>query len=440
MAVAQLAVRPAEPASTTLVGPVDPAEPRAHAPPDAVRDVAMRQAQRLVRAGRTDAAIRCYEAWLVGAPDDAAAWRALAVQRRRAGRVREGIAALEQAIALDPSPTGQRQLRQWRAAAAPSVEPVALRTRDSDGIANVRAGVGLSLPDVGRTRTTASVTRRRTTDGLVPATVREGRVTSVWRPRAALRIEVAGGLARTGFPGANSTPRRSGDGARSPGAPGAARVTHLAATVPTGLVRARWRSSRAGPSIDVRAGRTLLDISPLLVRNRVLRDEVAAQIELPTPVGLRVRSVGRVAAIASTVDHNTRTTLGGALVLPVRGWGEMVVTGQQFAHARRSRSGYFAPRLARISEVGTYLERATDAGVTLTVDAAAGLQQVREHGGLPGPWQPAVRGTVELAVPVAPGRTVRVELDGFDGRTGSDVASFGRWRYGSASLGLRWGL
>jgi hypothetical protein len=32
---------------------------------------------------------------------------------------------------------------------------------------------------------------------------------------------------------------------------------------------------------------------------------------------------------------------------------------------------------------------------------------------------------------------VRVELDGFDGRTG-DVATFDRWRYGSASIGMRW--
>jgi hypothetical protein len=301
----------------------------------------------------------------------------------------------------------------------------------------------VGLADRARTRVTASAARRRADDGLTAAAIDEGRLTAVWRPRAALRVELAGGVARTGYrvtdttPAAESGGRGRGRGQVTRTASGAVVSTaRVGSTVPLARARVRWAAPN-GANVDVRAGRTMLDLTPLLVRNRVARDEVAAQADLPTPVGVRVRALGRLGTIASALDRNTRTNVGGGLVLPIRGMGELSATGQQFAYAHRSRSGYFSPRLARQAELGAYVDRETAGGIAVTLDAGAGYQRITEHGGVPGPWQPTLRGTLGLLAPVGPGRSVRVELDGFDGRTG-DVETFGRWRYGSASIGMRW--
>jgi tetratricopeptide (TPR) repeat protein len=190
------------------------------------RDSAMTTARTFARAGAIDAAIRAYEAWLAAEPDDAAAWRDLAVQRRRAGRMREGIAALERAQALDPDDGTGRRIRQWRAAAAASVEPEVVGTRDSDGNVTRRAGLAVGLADRARLRVTASARARRADDGLAAAALDEGRLAAVWRPRAALRVELAGGAARTGYRVADTAAaagRRPRAGARRRGraAPGA---------------------------------------------------------------------------------------------------------------------------------------------------------------------------------------------------------------------------
>jgi hypothetical protein len=308
----------------------------------------------------------------------------------------------------------------------------------------------VSFADFGQARLTATGAHRRTTDGLAPASVDDGRLTLAARPRATVRVDLAAGVVRTAMMLADTVPaareqgasgnRGRGGGDVPPRAAASVRIAERSATLPTGSARVRWSAPAFGPSLDVRVGRALLDASPLLVRNRVLRDEVAAQAELPTGLGLRLRAGGRVGAITSTIDRNQRTTVGGALVRPIRDWGEVTLSAQQFTHARRVRSGYFAPRLARIAEVGTYVEREGAFGTALLLDAGAGLQQVREHGAALGSWQRSLRGTASVTLPVGPGRALNLEVEGFDGRIGSDAATVERWRYGSTSLGLRWAL
>ena len=57
-----------------------------------------------------------------------------------------------------------------------------------------------------------------------------------------------------------------------------------------------------------------------------------------------------------------------------------------------------------------------------------------------GPWGRALRLYALIAVPIAPGRELRLELEGEDSAVATEVATAAAWRYGSALLSVRWGV
>jgi hypothetical protein len=90
-------------------------------------------------------------------------------------------------------------------------------------------------------------------------------------------------------------------------------------------------------------------------------------------------------------------------------------------------------------EAGTSLELETARPVLVTVDAGLGVQRVANFGVARGPWRRALRLYSLIVVPLAPGRDLRLELEGDDSPV-ADEAATGRWRYGSAAVSLRWAV
>jgi hypothetical protein len=60
--------------------------------------------------------------------------------------------------------------------------------------------------------------------------------------------------------------------------------------------------------------------------------------------------------------------------------------------------------------------------------------------GVTGAWSPAFRGWGDLALPLAPGREIHLQLEAYDASIGSEVSTAGRWKYISAALALRWAM
>jgi hypothetical protein len=209
--------------------------------------------------------------------------------------------------------------------------------------------------------------------------------------------------------------------------------------IPTGELRIDWRQPGDGAVASLRATRTLVASSPSLVRNRVVREEIGGRADVVAAGPLRLRGLARTARISAASERNHRSLLGGGLVVAAS-LGEVSATIQQITFTHPSASGYFAPHSARVAEIGSYVELETSRGVRIAADLGAGAQQVTQWSAPAGPWKPTYRVWSEVALPLAPGRELRMELEGYDSRIGSDLATSAAWRFGAVAITLHWTL
>ena len=408
------------------------------------RDVSIGRIRLLGRARRTDDAIAAYARWTAANPGDAQAWRELAAERRRAGRQRSALVALQKAQNAMPEAGTARSIEALRAATAPWVEGVEAASRDSDGNDVRRTGVLVGAMPADALVIRVQASGMSAGDDELRATVYDAAVATTWRPVAALRLDARAGVAWS-------------DTAQASGSQG---------KTPTGELRLDWRQPGSHNLLNVRAARTLVTASPTLVRNGVLRDELTVRGDRELVGPFRLRGVARAARISAAAETNRRTLVGGGVVLG-GAVGEIAGVVQQIDFAHASTSGYFAPRSTRLAEVGVYSEVEMARGVRVALDVGAGAQRVTPWSTAststgpqpfpprppspPGPafassvavptgWSAALRAWSELVFPLAPGRELRVELEAYDSSIGGDLGPSGQWRYGSASLSLRWAL
>ena len=405
------------------------------------RDVRLGRGRMLARVGRTDSAIVVYERWLKSHARDAEAERELARQYRRAGRDRSAIATLEQAQRVAPDERTAQQLVALRAGVAPRVEPEVGGSRDSDGNGVWRVGAIAGFTVADAVDLTIGGGTRRASDALSMAQLGDARLGVAWRPRATVRLDVAGSF--VGVPGDTTTTTVPipGPGPGPGQGRGNPRSSNPVRFEPTGRLRFIWQDAASRARIDLRATRTILDASPLLVFNDVVRSEIGGEANVRIIGPLALRGAARAATISSTVDDNSRTLLAGRVVAAIPSGGEITVGVQEIAYDHASTAGYFAPRFTRVAEVGVYRELETEGGVTAAIDLGAGGQQVGEWDAAVSKWSPSARGWASLGIPLAPGRELRFEMEAYEAKVGNEVAtSAARWRYVSASVGLRWSL
>jgi hypothetical protein len=189
--------------------------------------------------------------------------------------------------------------------------------------------------------------------------------------------------------------------------------------------------------LDVRANRILLDATPVLVLNRVVRNEVAARADVPLVPRIRFRGAAKADSYNSTDDDNTRTSVLGGLAVQATSAVEFSGIFQRLAFDHATTAGYFAPRLAHLAEVGSYAEFEADNGTLLILDGGVGAQRFADFNAALTNWKPAYRLFAQLTVPMRAGSEFRAELDSYDSVLGSEAASSESWRYLSASISVR---
>jgi tetratricopeptide (TPR) repeat protein len=384
------------------------------------RDAVVGRARVLARARRTDAAIAAYDQWLEAHETDVEAWRELAREQTRAGRPADAARSYARAQALAPDQTTARRLALARAVGAPALGPQVSGSHDSDGNATLRVGGAAEFAVSAPLRLGVTAGRERVTDGVTTTGLTDVGLRAFWRPRAVLQVEASGGVTALDAIGGES-----------------------ATTTPTGQLRARWRPLPAGPALDLRLQRNVLDASPQLVTNRVTRSEFRGTLELPLARVLKLRGIARAAALSDPVETNHRMALGGVVALIAAPSVELSARFNQIRYDRPDTVGYFAPRLAQVVQAGSYLEFETPRGALFSFDVGAGVQRVAKFSAGLGPWQRALSLYSSIVLPLAPGggRDLKIDLGLEDYAAGNEAAtSAGSWRYISVATSLQWAL
>lgn len=419
----------------------------------AERDVPLGRARVLARAGHTDDAITVLERWTVLHSDDAEALRELGDQRRRAGRFREAAGAYAMAAQRDRSPSTLHRLELARVTNAPAVEVSAAGGGDSDGNRAYSANALASTPIANRARITLSGGRKRNS-GFLDALYYDAALGLTMRPLASFRLEAAAGAVRatrnTGvsnpdtvlqtLPDVPGNGRGRGRGKQPP--PGTVVRTDapVAETSPIGFIRAVWKQPGTAALLDVRASRILLDATPVLVINRVMRNEIAGRVDVPVTRRIRLRGGAKADSYDAREESNSRTSLLGGIAASVNDAAEIAAIFQRIAFDHPTTSGYFAPRVAQSGEFAVYAELESETGRLLVIDAGVGGQRFADFGSAIGPWKPAFRLMTQLTVPLRPGSELRAEVDTYDSQLASEAAPGTSWRFASASLSLRFAL
>ncbi len=384
------------------------------------RDAVIGRARVLARARRTDAAVAAYHGWLANHPKDAEAWQELSRELARAGRPGEAVDALERSQAIKPDPNVAQRLAIVRGAAAPAFTPLVGGSRDSDGNTIWRLGGAFELGAAGPARLGIEGGRTHVGGGGTGADLDALAVRTMWQPLAVLRIDATGGGTRIepiGWVAGSS-----------------------ATLIPTGQFRARWHAPASRLGLDLRADRSLIDASPLLVANHVVRAEYSGLLSVPLVGPFTLRGIGKAATLSDSLEVNHKTTLTGMMALAVTPSLELSAQVHQIHYDHPSVSGYFAPWQLQVAEAGTYFEIETPGSLVLAVDAGAGVQRVAQQRPRLGPWTSEFRLYALLDAPLAAGCNFRLELESEDSQVATVAATSGQWRYASVIASLRWAL
>lgn len=372
-------------------------------------------------------------------PTDAWGFLALAESQAAARHFDEALRHVERAAALAPGEEDVEVVRQRvlraRRNAAPAIQPRTSYTRDSDANRLIQTSLAGDLSTGRTSRFGFSVTHSGTGDDFDSFKADEARAHFNVRT-ASTRLELSGG---------------------------AARVDALNSfTTAVGRARLRINPRPTAALADIRLTRTPVLVSPLLMVNQVVLTEARGTFELPLGKVFRLRANGQIGDMSSaeidtitfdagrsrsgggmrnslvnTRSHNTRTGMGGGLVARTGSSSEVSATYYQLSYESPATAGYFAPRLVRLIEAGTYTEIYDFDPLTVALDLGAGAQQVAQHGDELGEWKPALRAWAMLTLPLARAVELNIETDWYRSQLGT-VATSSTWNSLSGALSLKW--
>jgi hypothetical protein len=310
---------------------------------------------------------------------------------------------------------------------APFIEPLLGWSRDSDGNTRWRGQLGGEVPlgkgneqegrhegEGGRMGAALGRSLVMAPDGESGGTDRAAltdfMITSKWRPRPWMRLNADGGLA--------------------------VRDSVVSDVIPLANLRLQLAAPGNKARLDLRAYRRMLDATPLLVHNRVVRSEVVVRPEVALSRIMRARAFGSAGWISAEGETNTRSAAGAGFAwLPVP-IAEVSANVAQSGNARAPEAGYFAPERIQSAELGTYAEFEGDLFL-LALDAGAGIERFRRHGDDYGEWRAALRAYALASWRFHPRWETRLEIDTYDSRAGLVAAGGSGWRYASISGSLR---
>lgn len=310
---------------------------------------------------------------------------------------------------------------------SPTWTPSAMISRDSDGNVrervqmeteagfgdHVRVGVQLGQRWIGSAYPQFGIRTEK---------VRDVAGTFQWKPNLVLHLTAQGGMTQ-----ALETFWEDGD-------------INPEARIPVGRFQARITPPGGWLLLDLRFNRSLFDLSPLLVANRVIRNEVVARPEFTLPAGWRLRGLLETGPMTSGSERNLRYATESTLGHMLGSKSEIYGTYSTLRFQKPSEVGYYAPNLVQTIEAAwrTDIDR-TDFSISL--DFGIGRGRARDHGDSFGPWGQSLRAETYASFLVSEGRELRFSAEFYSNQFNPALAASPAWKYTSVSAAFlvsRW--
>ena len=222
--------------------------------------------------------------------------------------------------------------------------------------------------------------------------IRDAGVIGEWHPNELVKVEGMFGVSQAGA-------TADTDGQPVP-----------TAIVPISHVKATFTSAGEGFKLDLGFKRAIFDLSPQLVANRVVRNDVILHPQLGLDSGWRLRELAEIGPVTMPGESNDRYNSESTVARQLGKNSELYATLSLLHYREASDAGYFSPDLAQNLEGGwsTDLDRKA---FSLSLDFGLGASRERQHGNVFGPWGISNHAETDLTWRAGQGRELRASCE-----------------------------
>jgi hypothetical protein len=211
------------------------------------------------------------------------------------------------------------------------------------------------------------------------------------------------------------------------------------ALIPVTKIQAHLTPSKIA-KLDLGFERSVFDLSPLIVSNRVIRNQFTVHPELKLRDGWRLRELAEMGPVTSVgesnVRYNSELTVGHKLGKE----SELYSTYSILHYARSTNAGYFSPDLVQNMEGGWSTDLDRNA-LSLSLDLGLGAGHAKEHGTETfGPWGLSGHTGAYLTWTVRDGADINAsyEYEYDQSNPAVQPSTSGAWHMSIVTLSFRW--
>ena len=251
--------------------------------------------------------------------------------------------------------------------------------------------------------------------------IRDAGITGRWRPNERLKLDGMFGVSQLG-----STSNGEGQ-------------TVSKAFIPITNIHGSYTSAEESTRIDLGFKRSIFDLSPELVANRVVRNDFVIHPQIGLQSGWRFRELAEIGPVTSAEGNNYRYNSEFTVARKLAKNSELYSTFTTLHYARASNAGYFSPTMVHNLEGGwsTDVDRKSFA---LSLDCGLGAGHAKEHGETFGSWGLSAHTQTDLTWKIRPGRNVHATYEFYYDQSAPPLESTqaGAWHMSSLTVSFRW--
>lgn len=251
--------------------------------------------------------------------------------------------------------------------------------------------------------------------------IRDVGMTSQWRPSDRLKLDGMFGVSQAG-----ATVNTDGQPVSQ-------------TFIPITNVQAAYTSSEENVKVDLGFKRSVFDLSPELVANRVVRNDFVIHPQIGLQSGWRFRELAEIGPVTSAEGRNYRYNSEFTVARKLAKNSELYSTFAALHYARANNAGYFSPDMVHNLEGGWSTEVDRKA-LALSLDFGLGAGHAKEHGESFGAWGLSAHTQTDLTWRIRPGCDAHVTYEFYYDQSAPPLESVqtGPWHMSILTISFNW--